>query len=537
MNTDSGILIVGGGIAGITAALGLLDQGIPVTLLDRDTEANFGGLAVWSMGGLFFVDSPLQRRAGIRDSAEMALQDWLSYAEYDADAAASWPARWAEAYVGRCTPEVYEWLKGMGLKFIPAIQWLERGLEERPGNRVPRFHMVWGLGKQLMALLCTRLKNHAHAGRLSLLFRHRVDNLIAEGGRIAGLSGTDEATGRPFEYRAAAVIVAAGGITGSDELLRKYWDTTLGPPPPVILNGAHRFGDGRLLDTAKQHGAQVTHLDKVWNYAAGIRYPGNAAPYEGLSLVPSKTALWLDAYGERIGPRPLVSGFDTRFLVQEICRRPHGYGWQLLNRRIAVKELGVSGGEYNPAMRERRLLPFIANLLLGNAGLLRELQQSCPDVITAPSLPELADKMNALAGEQRVNAAQLAETVRRYDEELALGANSRDEQAQRIGMLRQYRGDKLRTTAWQRIAAPDAGPFIAIRTLILARKSLGGLQTDLHCRVLDRAGEAIPGLFAVGEAAGFGGGGIHGRRALEGTFLGNAMFSGRIAARTIGGIE
>ncbi|MBV9564779.1 MAG: FAD-binding dehydrogenase, partial [Bradyrhizobium sp.] len=528
------VVIVGGGIAGITTALDLLEGGKRVALVDRDDRSAFGGLARESFGGMFFVDSPEQRRFRVRDSADLALRDWLSFAEFGPDD--HWPRAWAEAYVNRCTADVYRWVRRFGVSFLPVVNWVERG-EFRPGNSVPRFHIAWGAGKGIFDALFAGLQRHPHIDHLTIRFDARVERLVRQGGRIAGVEGVDERTGEPFELRADRVVIAAGGINGGDlSRVRQHWHRDWGSPPAELLSGSHRFADGRLHDAVVAVGGVLTHLDNMWNYAAGVHHPTPRKPMHGLSLVPPRSALWLNWRGMRIGPQPLVSGFDTRRLVTDICAAERKYSWQIMNRRIALKELAVSGAEHNPSIRDKRKLGFLRDILFGNRWLVKEMLANCRDFVTANSLPELVEKMNALQGDQAVELAAVQGAVGQYDATIARGESlMNDEQLRRIAALRQYRGDRLRLCRFARIDDVRALPLIAIREFIISRKSLGGIMTDLQSRVLDAAGAPIAGLYAVGEAAGFGGGGVHGRRALEGTFLGGCILSARLAAASIDG--
>ena len=529
----SDVLIVGGGIAGIATAIDLLDGGKSVLLLDRDEESAFGGLARESFGGMFFVDSPEQRRQGIRDSAELARRDWYSFAEFGTDD--HWPKAWAESYVQRCTADVYRWVRGFGVRFLPVVNWVERG-EFRPGNSVPRFHVAWGTGKGVAEALIAALRGHRNAGRLTLRFNRRVERLLTRGGRIEGVAGVEETSGVPFEARAEQVVVAAGGINGDLERVRQNWHRDWSNPPAELLNGSHRFADGTLHDAAVAAGGVLTNLDRMWNYAAGVHHPRPRKANHGLSLVPPRSALWLNWRGERIGAQPLVSGFDTRRLVTAICAQERQYSWQLMNMRIALKELAISGAEHNPSIRDNKRLRFLRDVVLGNRWLVQEMLSHCRDFVTAQTLPELVEKMNALQGDQAVQLNSVQDAVAQYDATIARGASlMNDEQLRRIAALRQYRGDRVRLCKFQPINDEKALPLIAVREFIISRKSLGGIMTDLHSRVLDTAGRPIEGLYAVGEAAGFGGGGVHGLRALEGTFLGGCILSGRIAAAAIDG--
>lgn len=527
------VVIVGAGIAGIVCALELLAQGRRVLLLDRDQPDKLGGLARESFGGMFAVDTPEQRRAGIRDTVDQALADWQAFAQFDEHAV--WPQRWARAYVGHCTAEMYWWLRGKGIKYFPVPNWVERGLFT-PGNSFPRFHMVWGTGEKLATTLIGHLQPHLQTQRLELRFGQRVEGLLAQAGQVVGCHGVGEADGQPFEVRADVVVIAAGGINCNLDRVRANWHADWGQAPEVILNGSHRYADGRLHDAAAVAGAQLTHLDKMWNYAAGVHHYAPSKPHGGLSLVPPKSALWLNWRGERIGPQPLVSGYDTRDLVTQVCKQERQYSWQLLNHKIALKELAVSGAEHNPSIRDQNWPAFLRDILLGNRWLLDTLVTKCQDFVVAQTLPELVSKMNALQGDSAVDLATVESVVHQFDTQVRRPPQFRnDEQLRRIAHLRGYRGDKVRTCKQQPILDDKALPLIAIREFIISRKSLGGIQTDLQSHALDGAGQPIPGLFAIGEAAGFGGGGVHGLRALEGTFLGGCVLTARAAAAAVAG--
>lgn len=537
MQTQTQVVIAGAGLAGIVTAIELLDKGLKVVLLDRDVKERMGGLAKESFGGMFFVDTKQQRKAGIKDSADLALRDWHSFAEFGADA--EWPKKWAEAYVNECTPKVKLWLESHGISYFPVVHWVERGLL-KPGNSVPRFHMVWGTGFELATVMGRVMENHPRRANLDLRFQHRVTEILGSNGQANGLRGVDESTGQPFEVMAEHVVIASGGICGNIELVKKEWYRDWGLPPETILNGSHQYATGELHFAAEKLNANLTHLDKQWNYAAGVHHPRPKKPNHGLSVVPPKSALWVNYQGKRFGPMPLVSAYDTRYLVEQICKEEKKYSWQIMNQRIAVKELAVSGSEFNDAIREKNLIGFLKMVLLGNKKLVDTLTQECEDFVVAHSVEELAEKMNALAGTQDVDVRQLRDSIQQYDQAIDRGPKyHNDEQLRRITHLRQYRGDRARVCKYQKIVDAKAMPLIAVREFILSRKSLGGIQTDLSGRVLAKpaGGQqmAIPGLYAVGEAAGFGGGGVHGLRALEGTFLGSCVYTARITANTIAG--
>lgn len=519
-------IVVGGGLAGIVAALELVRAGRPVLLLDRDREERFGGQALESFGGILAVDTPVQRCSGVRDSAELALADWLRFGELAPDG--SWPYRWAQAYVRDCRREVYDWLRAFGLRFVPMPQW-----PERRGNSVPRWHIAWGTGRRLTLLLIGALRA-AGGARLGLCFGQRVERLVLEQGRVVGVAGCAEDSGMPFEHRGAAVLIAAGGIAGDLDAVRAHWPPEAGRAPAVLLNGVHPFADGRLHRACAAAGARLGDMRWMWNYPAGVRHWRPRHPEHGLSLVPPRSALWLDARGERFEP-PLLAGWDTSEQVARIAAAG-GVSWQLLNRRIALRELAVSGAELNPAIRERRWLAFARDLLLGNGWLVDQLLANCPDVLAAPTLRGLVHLMNARQGEGvplRLEAIERA--LADFERARVQADGLADAQWRNVRAARAWRGDRLRTARPGPLLDPRAGPLIAIREHIISRKSLGGIVTDLDGRVLDDADRPIAGLYAAGEASGFGGGGMNGRRALEGTFLGGCIYSARRAARAIGG--
>lgn len=530
------VLIAGAGIAGIVAAIELIENGKTVLIFDRDEEKNFGGLAKESFGGMFYVNSPQQKRSGIKDNIHLAKKDWFSFAEFEDEQ--SWGARWAEKFIDS-TDDVYNWLIAKKVRYFPVVHWVERGLF-KPGNSVPRFHMVWGTGYGLITALIDYLNNHKNSHLLKTYFKHKVEDIIIENGKVSGLKIFDEQNkGKVEAYANKAVIIATGGINGNMDKVRKYWHKDWGTPPEHILNGSHQYALGDLHEISENHGANITNLDKMWNYAAGIRHFRPKRENHGLSLVPPKSALWLNHKGERIGPLPLITAYDTRYLVTKICEQEKKYSWQILNKKIALKELAVSGSEFNEGIKEKKVFKFLSTLLLGNKDFYKELEKNSEDFIIAYSIDELAEKMNRLTGDNSVDINILRKTIEDYDSNISRGKKfHNDEQLRRIAHARQYRGDKVRTCKFQKIDDKKAYPLIAIREFIVSRKSLGGIQTDLQSRVLQKPDEhgnqkIIEGLYAAGEAAGFGGGGSHGLRALEGTFLGTCVLTAKTAAEDI----
>jgi predicted oxidoreductase len=529
----SDVLIAGGGLAGMVAALEALRAGLSVTIVDRDTPERFGGLARWAFGGMALVGTPLQARMKIPDTPEVALGDWLRFGEIDPED--RWSIAWAKHYVERSRAEVYDWLLGEGLRFLPAVNWVERG-RFGDGNSLPRYHIVWGTARELVLRLGEALRRADSAGRLSMLHRHRVVSLEQTEGRVNGALVLDEATGQWLRLSADAVVLAMGGLNGGHEEVRRNWPRAR-PMPEHMLNGAHPYADGRLhRHVAAEFDGVLVNPGEMWNYAAGFPHPFPHFEGHGLSTIPCKSALWLDHRARRIGPEPLVTGFDTHWLCQRVAEQEKPWTWHLLNWRIAKREFAISGAEHNPRIRDRQFVRFVLETLRGNDRLVRQMQRESADFLVDDTLAGLAAKMNALTCSHDVDPATLEATVDTFDAQFAAGsALTNDDQVRRIQHARQWRPDRLRTCAPKPLRTPGAGPFIAIRMQLITRKSLGGLRTDLGSRVLDAAGAPIPGLYCVGEAAGFGGGGSNGKRSLEGTFLPGCILTARAAVRALHG--
>lgn len=528
---ESDCLVVGGGLAGIVTALELLNHGKSVTLLDADRAEAFGGQANNAFGGMLLINTDEQNKNKIHDSPELLLNDWLTAGEFNDDDV--WGQRWAREYAYHCKTDVYDWLRQYGISFFPAVQWVERG-NHGNGNSLPRYHIAWGCGRGIVRTLISQLRQHQQASRLRICFQHRVTGLCRDEstGHIVGCTGTHR--DEQFSVKAQATIVCSGGINGNLERVKQHWDPCYGPFPENILNGVSPAADGSVHDQVAAVGGQVVNLNQMWNYAAGISHPQPQFERHGLSLIPPRSALWLNAYGQRIGPEPMVTGFDTHDLCKRTGQQPGQYTWQIMNWKIAAKELAISGTDENPLFRDKKLLPLIWQTLRGNHTLVRWLVEHCEDVVCADSLAELVPKMQQIAGDDRLNQSDLEQAVGTYDAMIKRGPTFwNDEQLRKLQQLRNWRSDKLRTCKFQPILDPKAGPLIAIRERIVSRKSMGGMLTNLDSQVLDHDQQPIPGLYAAGEAAGFGGGGIAGIRSLEGTFLSNCILNGRRAAQAI----
>lgn len=519
------VVFAGGGISALIAALELVEAGRRVLILEGNPRARLGGQARDAFGGFFFVDSPEQRRAGVRDSADLAWADWQSYAEFGPDSTVQ--QRWAQRYIEHGLTDVRAWLLARGLRFFPLPAWAERHRHGR-GNRVPRFHLLWGCGAGLVARMLALLAPH-EGERLTIACGHRVEELISQGGRVVGVRG--QAAGQPFEAYAERVVVSGGGINGNLALVRQHWPSEWGTAPTELLNGSYPEIDGHLHQRAAALGAELNHLEHMWTYAAGITHWRGLYPGHGLAVVPPRSALWLQHDGARFSP-PLMGGFDTRALVSRIATSGQPWSWLVLNRRILERELAIQGATFNPAFRERDWWRLVHELIFGQKALSAELLAQCPDAVSAPDLATLVQRMNALTPSQPVHLPAVAEAIARYDDEIARGPRFfTDEQLLQLRNIRAFPGDRLRTCKFQPILDPDAGPLVALRLRLLSRKSLGGLVTNDDCRVLDRQGQPIAGLYALGEAAGFGGGGMNGKRTLEGTLLGGCVFTARAFAR------
>ncbi|MFG2875722.1 FAD-binding dehydrogenase [Streptomyces sp. NPDC048337] len=544
MTYDADVIVIGAGLAGLVATAELVDAGRKVILLDQEPEQSIGGQAHWSFGGLFFVDSPEQRRMRIKDNRELALQDWLGTAGFDREEDA-WPRRWAEAYVDFAAGEKRPWLHAQGVRFFPVVGWAERGGYDADGhgNSVPRFHITWGTGPGLVEPFERRVRAGVARGLVQLKFRHRVTGLSRTAGAVDTVTGEilepsdavrgtasgREATGA-FSLRAQAVIVTSGGIGGNHDLVRAQWPARLGTPPERMLSGVPAHVDGLMLGIAEAAGASHINKDRMWHYTEGIENWNPIWAKHGIRILPGPSSLWLDATGKRL-PVPLFPGFDTLGTLDHIMKTGHDHTWFVLNRRIIGKEFGLSGSEQNPDLTGKSVRGVIDRARQAVPGPVQAFMDNGADFVVERDLAALVRGMNAITKEDLIDEDALRRVITSRDREIA-NPFSKDLQVTAIHGARKYLGDKLiRTAAPHRILDPAAGPLIAVRLSILTRKSLGGLETDLSSRVLTAAGEPLPGVYAAGEAAGFGGGGVHGYRALEGTFLGGCIFSGRTAGR------
>jgi len=539
---DADVIVVGAGLAGLVAAAEIADAGRHVVIVEQEPVQSLGGQAFWSLGGLFLVNSPEQRRLGIRDSDDLALRDWMRSAGFDRDED-HWPRRWAEAYVAWAAGEKRAWLRAQGIRIFPIVGWAERGQ-----NSVPRFHITWGTGPGVLEPFVRRVRAAEARGLISLRFRHRVNELAVTAGAVTGVRGDvlepsaierGQASSRTvvgeFALEADAVVVTAGGLGGNHDLVRRTWPARLGSAPAQMLSGVPEHVDGRMLAISQRAGARVINGDRMWHYVEGVDNWKPIWNRHGIRILPGPSSIWLDAAGNRL-PAPLFPGFDTLGTLAHLRQTGSDHSWFVLTQRIIAKEFALSGSEQNPDLTSRSWRQVLGRARGGNAPApVEAFKQRGSDFIVERRLEDLVRRMNELAGDALLDPARVRSVIEARDCELA-NDDTKDAQVAALRDARRYIGDRLiRTAKPHRILDPDAGPLIAVRLRVLTRKTLGGIETDLSGRALGHDGQPVPGLFAAGEVAGFGGGGMHGYRALEGTFLGGCLFSGRAVGRALAG--
>lgn len=544
MTTNADVIVVGAGLAGLVATAELADAGSRVVLVEQEPEASLGGQAFWSFGGLFLVDTPEQRRLRVRDSAELAWQDWLGSAGFDRECD-HWPRQWSRAYLDFAAGPMRSWLHDQGVRWFPLVQWAERGgyLATGHGNSVPRFHITWGTGPGLVEPFARRVRDAIDRGLVELRSRHRVTGLTTSGGTVDGVSGdvlapSPVARGVPsdrevtggFELRAQAVVVTSGGLGADHDLVRRNWPPSYGTPPAHMLSGVPDHVDGRMLQVVDDAGGRIVNADRMWNYPEGIANHSPVWSRHGIRILSGPSPLWLDAHGRRLPP-PLFPGFDSLGALEHIVSSGQPHSWFLLNQRILGQEFALSGSEQNPDLTGRDVRAVLRRALPGAVGPVEEFARRSPEFVSGHSVRQLVAGMNELVGQPLVDAAELERVIEARDGQVVSGLG-KDAQVIATAAARNFLTDRLvRVAKPHRLLDPAAGPLIAVRLSILTRKTLGGLETDLSGRVLRPSGEPLDGVYAAGEVSGFGGGGMHGYRALEGTFLGGCLFSGRVAGR------
>jgi predicted oxidoreductase len=549
---DADVIVVGAGLAGLVATHELTSRGKKVVLLEQENAANLGGQAFWSFGGLFLVDSPEQRRMGINDCFELAWSDWQGSAQFDrVDDEDEWAVKWARAYVEFAAGEKRSWLLGHGIKFLPTVGWAERGdlRADGHGNSVPRFHVAWGTGTGVVEPFVNSALAAGESGRVIFRHRHRVDELMISDGKVTGVRGVvlapDESDRgvssnrdvvKEFEFNAQAVIVTTGGIGGNHDIVRNYWPERMGTPPKSMITGVPAYVDGRMLDIAAGAGVRLVNRDRMWHYTEGVQNWDPIWPGHAIRILPGPSSMWFDAIGRRL-PQPFLPGYDTLGTLRYLRTNPeisqYDHSWFILTQKIIEKEFALSGSEQNPDITRKDRVGVLKERLMskGAPAPVEAFKQHGVDFVVADTIRELVAKMNKLTSEPLLDVDHIRAQIEARDLQIA-NPYSKDAQVQGIRNSRRYIGDRIgRTATPHRILDPEAGPLIGVKLNILTRKTLGGIQTDLSSRALDQDGAIIEGLYAAGEVAGFGGGGVHGYNALEGTFLGGCLFSGRAAGR------
>jgi len=541
------VVVVGAGLAGLVTTAELLAAGRRVLLLDAEPPASLGGQAWWSFGGLFLVDSPEQRRLGVRDSAGLALADWLGSADFADDGSDRWGRAWAEGFVDFAAGDLRPWLHRQGVRWFPLVQWAERGgyLADGHGNSVPRFHVTWGTGPGILEPFVRSLLAGHRDGRVEVRFRHRVTALTTTDGHVTGVRGdvltasrvgrgepSSREVARTFEVEAPAVVVATGGIGANHELVRATWPASAGRLPGRMLSGVPDHVDGSGIEAARAAGAHVAHTDRMWHYPEGVTNHLPVWSSHGIRILPGPSSLWLDADGHRL-PAPLFPGFDSLGALQHVTARGDDHSWFVLDRTILGKEFALSGSEQNPDLTGRDVGLLLQRVRRDAVGPVEAFAELSPEFVAAATPADLAAGMNELTGTSRIDPGALTRTIEARDAQVATGLG-KDLQVTATAMARRYVVDRtIRVAPPHRLLDPAHGPLYAVRLSVLTRKTLGGLATDLEGRVLRPDGDVLPGLWAVGEASGFGGGGVHGHRALEGTFLGGCLFTGRTTGRAL----
>lgn len=543
------VIIVGAGLSGLVAAHELTSRGKRVFILDQEAENSLGGQAFWSLGGLCMVDTPEQRRMRIKDSHALALQDWMGSAQFDREED-HWPRNWAESYLEFASGEMRSYLYDLGMRWFPVVGWAERGgsFADGHGNSVPRFHITWGTGEGIIEPFVLRSIEAEKQGLLTFKFRHQVSKLITKNGVVTGVSGEileptsvkrGEKSSRivvgDFELHAQSVIVSSGGIGGDFDLVRKNWPTKrLGKAPQNMVAGVPHHVDGKMIGIAKKAGANAINEDRMWHYTEGVKNFDPIWPSHGIRILPGPSSMWFDAEGNRM-PAPCLPGFDTLGTLKHILSTGYDYSWFVLTQKIIEKEFALSGSEQNPDLTSKKWLEVLkARLGKGATPNVEAFKQKGEDFVVRDDLESLVAGMNQIGGGGLVQYEKLKSQIEARDREVD-NKFSKDAQIMAINSARNYLGDKLiRTAKPHKILDRSSGPLIAVRLNIVTRKSLGGLQTNLDSQTLNKEGEVIQGLYACGEAAGFGGGGYHGYNSLEGTFLGGCIFSGRKAGLAAG---
>ena len=542
--TNPDVIIVGAGLAGLVAAYEAQKSGLKVLILDQENRNNLGGQAFWSLGGLFYVGSPEQKLMGVKDSEELAWRDWENSAQFDDSQNDYWPRRWGREYVRFAATEKRDYLKALGLNVLPTVGWAERGSGDASGhgNSVPRFHLTWGTGPEVVRVFREPIEAAEAEGKVEFRFRHQVDELIVENDAVVGVRGSvlepsdldrgvasSRKTVGEFELRARAVVVTSGGIGGNLDLVRHAWPTDQwGPVPNDMVTGVPAHVDGRMIKISETAGANLVNTDRMWAYTEGMKNWNSIWPGHGIRIIPGPSSLWIDATGKRF-PSNIIPGGDTIATMKYLGTTGHSYSWFILNKTIADKEFIFSGSEQNPDLTIKKVKNLLSKVGPGTHPAVKAFMDHGEDWVVADDLGSLVEGMNAITDDDApaIDVHDLRRIIEDRDSQVDNNF-SKDAQINYIRTARGYLGDKIvRCAAPHRLLDESKGPLIAVKLHVLTRKTLGGIETDLSGRCLRTDGSVLPGLYAAGEVAGFGGGGMHGKNALEGTFLGGCIHSGK----------
>lgn len=541
------IMIIGSGLSGLVAATELLKKGHKVTMLDQEPEQAIGGQAFWSFGGLFLVNSKVQRHLGVKDSYELAMNDWLGTAQFDRlEDEDYWAHEWAKAYVKFATFEKEKYLKNWDVKLTPVLGWAERGgtSASAHGNSVPRFHVTWGTGPGLLEPFIKYVFKKEKENQFTFLPRHQVTNISIENNQIKHIEGNilepsnverGEASSRKvidqFSFNVDYLLITTGGIGANEELIKKNWPKRLGEPPHNMIQGVPDSTDGKAIEIAENSGVNVVNKDRMWHYTEGIKNHSPIWNKHGIRIIPGPSSVWLDATGRRMNI-PDYPGFDTLHSLESILKTGYDYSWFILTEEIIKKEFMLSGSEQNPDLTNKNIKLLIKERLTGRATQpVTKFLDKGSDFVTASNLKTLVDKMNSLTERSLLDYDDIKTQLESRDLQVD-NKFSKDPQITFINGARKFLGDKfIRTAKPHKILDGKHGKLIAVKLHIISRKTLGGIQTDLNGQAFNQDNQNIQGLYAAGEASGFGGGGMHGYRALEGTFLGGCIFSGIKAAK------
>jgi flavocytochrome c len=459
------VLIVGAGIAGLSAALEAAGVGFQVTVIDMSTVG--GGHAIVSNGAICLVNTPLQRKKGISDSVELAKRDFLHRGE-DAD------RQWVDLYVRQSKVWIYDWLASLGVTFDK--------IGQPPGNSVPRLHFARSKGWGLVGPLLRECLRHPN---IRFIWATKAEKLlVGTDSTVVGIEATNLRSGQHSSFRARSVVIATGGFGSNLQLVRENWPGWL-PKPNRLLAGASESAVGSGIEMVYDAGGAVSRLDHQWNYVLGLPDPDDPQQVRGLASFDFRS-IWVNREGNRF-----TQEFgDPKINLPDLLLQTDKTYWSIFDSE-GVNSFSITLAGWENQQDVNRLV-----------------FQTYGVAIKASSLEELGKS----AG---ISPKGLVETVRRFNRLVSQGDDE------------DFHAFSPRTSP--RPHHIEKAPFYAVQFFPITRKTMGGVSVDLQCRVLSRAGTPIPGLFAVGEVTGFGG--INGKAALEGTFLGPGILMGRLAGR------